>query len=132
MTLPPYRAPMLRYTLAATGIFAGFTLTFADESFRHSTSLVFASHFLPLQVWGWALFVYAFLLITDIGDLGRICGFALGAGIAAFFAVSYGWTTFHAVPGKGRNGVTLAFLIDVVVFHIASIRVTVQRKIGPQ
>lgn len=128
--LTPRRSLALRLCLAATGLFGGWTLTFADPSFRESTSLVLASRFLPLQFWGVLLFIYAALLLTDIGDLGRICGYALGAAIAWYFAVSYGWTIFHSVPGKGRNGLALGFLVDVAVFHMAAIVVTIERQIG--
>lgn len=128
--LRPRKATALRVALALTGAYGGWTLTFADPSYRQSTSLILASRFLPLQFWGVLLFIYAALLLTDIGDLGRICGYALGAGIAGYFAASYGWTIFHPVPGKGRNGLALAFLIDVAIYHVASIPVTIERRIG--
>lgn len=124
------QAMALRICLAITGCFGGWTLTFANPTFRHSTTLDLAGRFLPLQFWGALLFLYAVLLITDFGDLGRIIGYALGAGIVAYFAVSYGWTIFHPSRGKGRNGLALSLMVDVVIFHVSAIRVTIERKIG--
>jgi hypothetical protein len=125
-----YRARLLRWGLALTGVFAGWSLTFAGSEWRSTPSLTYAaSSHIPLWCWGIGLFVYAFLLITDIGDLGRIIGYALGAAICAFFTVSYGWTVFTQGLSP-KNGVILAFLLDAVIFHAASIRVTVERQIG--
>jgi hypothetical protein len=125
-----YKARLLRWSLALTGVLAGWSLTFASDHWRSTPSLMFAaSSHIPLWCWGVALFVYAALLVTDIGDLGRISGYALGAAIGGYFTVSYGWTVVTSGVNP-KNGVILAFLIDAVIFHLASIRVTVERQIG--
>lgn len=113
-----YRSPWTRYLLAAAGTLAGALLTFGDGvRWRSTPSLHWLARFpLPLQAWGVAFLAYALLLLLP---WTRAAGFAVGAFLFAVFTVSLIATVSDGAP---KNVVAIVALIDVVVFHLYSIR----------
>lgn len=113
-----YRSPWTRRVLAATGALAGVILLFGDATrWRSTPSLHWLARFpVPLQVWGVAFLVYALLLLLPQARAG---GFAVGAFLYAVFTVSLVSTVNDGQP---KNIVALVALLDVVVFHLYSIR----------
>lgn len=113
-----YRSPITRWFLAATGVVAGSLLTFGGPvRWRSTPSLHWLSRFpLPLQAWGVAFLAYALLLLLP---QARAAGFATGAFLYAVFTVSLVATINDGAP---KNIVAIVALLDVVVFHLYSIR----------
>lgn len=113
-----YRSPWTRWLLATTGLIAGLLLTFGSGArWRSTPSLHWLAQVpLPLQVWGVAFLVYAVLLLLP---QTRAAGFAVGAFLYSVFTVSLIATVNDGAP---KNIVSIAALIDAVVFHLYSIR----------
>lgn len=113
-----YRSPITRWFLALTGITGGVLFTFGDSHrWRSTPSLHWLAHApIPLQWWGIAAIVYGLLLLVP---KTRPAGFALGAVIFAVITVSLLATIDDGAP---KNVWAIVGLLDVVVFHIYSIR----------
>lgn len=112
-----YRSPWTRWILALSGLIAGLLLTFGDgQKWRATPSLHWlAEAGIPLQVWGVLLIIYAALLaFTDT----RPIGYALGCFLFAVFTFSL-IATMSTGP---KNIITVAAMVDTVVFHAFSIR----------
>lgn len=114
-----YRSPLTRWILATTAVIAGCVLTLGGGAKWRSTPSLhwLAQAPIPLQAWGVAMVVYAVLLVAS--DNTRPVGYALGAALFAIFAISLLATLTDGGP---KNIVTIAAMIDTVVFHIYSIR----------
>lgn len=113
-----YRTPLTRWFLTLTGLISGATLTFGDAAkWRATTSLHWlAEAHIPLQTWGVLLMVYALMLLPRST---RPAGYALGAALFTLFAISL----IATIGGPGpKNIVGVAALLDVIVFHVYSIR----------
>lgn len=113
-----YRSPWTRLILAAIGGTVGALLTFGGErQWRHTPSLHWlAGWLIPLQAWGVAFIVYGLMLLVE---RTRPAAYAAGAGLFAIFAVSLIATVNDGAP---KNIVTIGALVDVIVFHVYSIR----------
>jgi hypothetical protein len=121
-----YRSPLTRWVLAATGLAAGVLFTFGSEAkWRSTPSFAWLRHVpIPLQVWGLAFIVYALLLVFE---QTRPAGFAVGAFLYAVFAVSLLATVGGNNP---KNVFAIIALIDMVPFHILSIRTAEAMKMA--
>lgn len=113
-----YRSPLTRVFLSASGLVIGVLLAFGDTyKWRSTPSLHWLAQFpLPLPVWGLGFFAYSVLLLMPWTRAG---GYALGAFLFSVFAVSLLATLGDGQP---KNVVAIAALLDVVVFHLYSIR----------
>lgn len=113
-----YRSPLARWVLVATGLVAGAVLAFGDGAKWRSTHSFhwLAEAHIPLQTWGILFIVYALMLLPQAT---RPAGYALGAALFTLFAISL----IATIRGDGpKNIVAVAGLVDVIVFHIYSVR----------
>lgn len=122
-----YRSPITRLLLALTGIAAGVIFAFGDgHRWRSTPSLKWLGQApIPLQWWGIAAIIYGLLLIPA---KTRPAGYALGAGIFAVITVSLLATINDGAP---KNVWAIVGLLDVVVFHIYSIRTAWALRMAP-
>lgn len=113
-----YRSPATRVFLAATGLLIGVLFVFGDGAkWRSTPSLRWLAHFpLPLETWGIGFFAYAVLLLVPVTRPG---GYAVGAFLFSVFAASLLATLDDGQP---KNIVAIVALLDVIVFHLYSIR----------
>lgn len=115
-----YRSPLIRWLLSLAGLCAGLVLIFGDgEKWRSAPSLHWLAQApIPLQAWGAALVLYALLLLFAET---RPLGYALGAVVYALFTLSL-IATLDLGSASPKNAPVLAGMVDVVAFHVFSIR----------